>query len=221
MVLLIHHPVSPFSRKIRMLMSEKRMLFVLKEEEPWNLSDDVYKLNPAGSLPIFIFDGNVIAGNYAISEFLEEVNTDIPLLPKDPQKRAEVRRLCEWFDDKFFKEVYRHIVSEKIIKRFQGGQAPDSRILKVGFNNLSFHLEYLDWLTERRNYVAGDEFSLADVTAASHLSIIDYLGDIPWDSYKNAKLWYSKIKSRPSFKDILKDNIKGILPAKHYANLDF
>ena len=82
-------------------------------------------------------------------------------------------------------------------------------------------MEYLDWLTERRNYVAGDDFSLADITAASHLSIIDYLGDIPWDSYKNAKLWYSKIKSRPSFKDILKDNIKGILPAKHYANLDF
>ena len=221
MVLLIHHPVSPFSRKVRMVMSEKRMLFILKEEEPWNPSDDVYKLNPAGSLSIFIFDGHVIAGNYAISEFLEEVNTDIPLLPKDPQKRAEVRRLCEWFDDKFFKEVYRHIVSEKIIKRFLGGQVPDSRILKVGFNNLSFHLEYLDWLTERRNYVAGDDFSLADITAASHLSIIDYLGDIPWDSYKNAKLWYSKIKSRPSFKDILKDNIKGILPAKHYANLDF
>ena len=81
MVLLIHHPVSPFSRKVRMVMSEKRMLFILKEEEPWNPSDDVYKLNPAGSLPIFIFDGHVIAGNYAISEFLEEVNTDIPLLP--------------------------------------------------------------------------------------------------------------------------------------------
>ena len=86
MVLLIHHPVSPFSRKIRMLMAEKKMLFVLKEEEPWNLSDDVYKLNPAGSLPIFIFDGNVIAGNYAISEFLEEISNESPVLPKDAKQ---------------------------------------------------------------------------------------------------------------------------------------
>ncbi len=221
MVLLIHHPVSPYSRKIRVLMSEKRMLFVLKEEEPWNLSQDVYKLNPAGSLPIFLFDGNIISGNYAISEFLEEVNSDIRLLPKDPKQRAEVRRLVEWFDDKFYREVYRHIVTEKVFRRFEQGKAPDSRILKVGLNNLSFHLEYIDWLCERRNYLAGDDFSLADITAAAHLSIIDYLGDIAWDGYKNAKVWYSKIKSRPSFKDILKDNIRGVLPAKHYANLDF
>ena len=62
---------------------------------------------------------------------------------------------------------------------------------------------------------------MADITAAAHLSIIDYLGDVPWEGYRNAKIWYSKMKSRPSFKDILKDNIKGILPAKHYADLDF
>ena len=221
MVLLIHHPISPYSRKIRMLMSEKRMLFVLKEEEPWNLSSDVFKLNPAGSLPIFLFDGNIIAGNYAITEFLEEVNYDIRLLPKDPKQRAEVRRLTEWFDDKFYREVYRNIVAEKVIRRFEQGKAPDSRILKIGLNTLAFHMEYIDWLTERRNYLGGEEFSLADVTAAAHLSIIDYLGDIAWDGYKNAKIWYSKIKSRPSFKDILKDNIRGILPAKHYTNLDF
>ena len=54
MVLLVHHSISPQSRKIRMMMSEKKMLFVLKEEEPWNFSKDIKKLNPAGELPIFI-----------------------------------------------------------------------------------------------------------------------------------------------------------------------
>lgn len=221
MVLLIHHPVSPHSRKIRILMSEKRMLFVLKEEEPWKLSPDVFKLNPAGELPIFLYDGNIVVGNYAITEYLEEFNKEIKLLPQDIKQRAEVRRLVEWFDEKFYKEVYKNIVAEKVHKRFGIGTAPDSRILKVGLNNLNFHLEYIDWLTERHNYLAGDDFSLADITAAAHLSVVDYLGDVPWDGYKNAKLWYSKIKSRPSFKEILKDNIKGILPAKHYINLDF
>ena len=221
MVLLVHHPVSPFSRKVRIAMTEKKMLFILKEEEPWNLSQNVFKLNPAGELPIYVYDGNVIAGNYAICEFLEEISKDYKLLPSTPKERAEVRRLVEWFDDKFYREVYRNVVMEKVHRRFGTGQAPDSRLLKAGLNNLNFHLEYIDWLIERRNYLAGENFSWADITAAAHLSIIDYLGDIPWESCKNAKLWYSKIKSRPSFKDILKDNIKGILPAKHYANLDF
>lgn len=221
MVLLIHHSSSPFSRKIRFQMTEKKVLFILKEEEPWNLSQDVYKLNPAGTLPIFLYDGNFICGNYPISEYLEDFIKEIKLLPDDIKQRAEARRICEWFDTKFYDEVYKKIVYEKIHKRFSRGQAPDSKILKAGLNNLIYHLEYIDWLAEKNNYLAGDNFSLADITAASHLSIIDYLGDIPWDNYKNAKLWYSKIKSRPSFKDILKDTIKGILPSKHYANLDF
>ena len=221
MVLLIHHPILPQCRKIRLQMSEKKMLFVLKEEEPWKLSPDVYKLNPAGELPIFVSDGQVISGQYPICEYLEDISSENRLLPQTPGERAECRRLMAWFDEKFYRDVYRNIAQEKVFKRFSQGLAPDSKILKIGLNNLKFHMEYIDWLTERRNYLGGAEFSLADVTAAAHLSVIDYLGDVPWENYHYAKLWYSKIKSRPSFKDILKDSAKGILPAKNYANLDF
>ena len=223
MVLLIHHPVSSHSRKVRLLLAEKRILFVLKEEEPWHLSPEALRLNPAGELPIFIFDGNVIAGNNAICEFLDEAykNKEISLINGDVRQHAEIRRITEWFDNKFYREVYRNLVTEKVFKRFISGLAPDSRMLKTGLNNLNFHMEYLDWLCESRKFLAGDEFSMADISAAAQLSVIDYLGDVPWEGYKNAKVWYSKIKSRPSFKEILKDNIKGILPSKHYTNLDF
>ncbi len=221
MVLLIQHPVSAASRKIRLLMGEKKMLFILREEEPWKLSEEVFKLNPAGELPIFLNDGQVLAGDYAIAEYLEETSPDIPMIFGEPKQRAEIRRLTDWFDHKFQKEVYRNIVQEKVHKRFACGKAPDSRVLKVGLNNLVFHLEYIEWLLERRQYLAADIISLADLSAAAGLSVIDYLGGVPWEDFKNAKLWYSKIKSRPSFKDLLKDNIRGILPSPHYANLDF
>jgi len=221
MVLLVHHSVSPHSRKARIMMSEKKVLFVLKEEAPWNLSKDIQKLNPAGDLPVFIFDGHIISGNYAVTEYLEETYTKPKLIFGDALQRAEIRRLSDWFDSKFYKEVYKYIVGEKVFKRFKSGEAPDSTALKVGMHNLKYHMEYVEWLTERNNYLAGSEFSLADATAAAHLSILDYLGDVDWDNYKNAKLWYSKIKSRPSFKDILKDTIKGIVPSKNYQNLDF
>ncbi|MDD4556683.1 MAG: glutathione S-transferase family protein [Alphaproteobacteria bacterium] len=221
MVLLIHHTTSPFSRKIRLQMSEKKVLFVLKEEEPWNLSEEVYQLNPSGSLPIFLYDGNFISGNYAISEYLEDFIKEIRLLPDDIKQRADARNIIEWFDTKFYEDVYKKIVVEKVHKRFSKGLAPDSKILKIGLNNLNYHMEYIDWLAEKDNYLAGETFSLADITAAAHLSIIDYLGDVSWENYRNAKIWYSKIKSRPSFKDLLNDTIRGILPSKHYANLDF
>lgn len=221
MVLLIHHSISPQSRKIRLIMAEKKMLFVLKEEEPWNVSQEILNINPSGELPILVFDGNVISGNYAITEYLEESNPQYKLLPEEIKEKAEVRRIMEWFDTKFYNEVYKYIVTEKIIKRFQLKQAPNSKVLKAGLNNLKFHMEYIDYLADRNNYIAGKELSLADLTVAAHLSIIDYLGDISWNEYKNAKEWYAKIKSRPSFKDILKDNIRGIRPSKSYADLDF
>ena len=98
---------------------------------------------------------------------------------------------------------------------------PESKKIKIGINNLRYHLEYIDWITERNNYLVGSNFSMADISAAAQISVIDYLGDIPWNDYKNAKLWYSKIKSRQSFKEILNDRIKGIYPSKNYSNLDF
>ena len=221
MVLLVHSNISPQCRKIRILMAEKKLLFVLKEENPWALSKDVLKINPAGELPVFIFDGNIIAGNYAITEFLEETYTQNKLISGNNKSRAEIRRLIDWFDNKFYREVYQYIAGEKIYKRFVLRQPPESKRIKAGINNLRYHLEYIDWIVERNNYLVGNDFSLADISAAAQLSVIDYLGDVPWEDYKNAKLWYSKIKSRPSFKEILNDRIKGIYPSNHYADLDF
>ena len=221
MVLLVHHSISPQSRKIRLIMAEKKMLFVLKEEEPWSISQDIIKINPSGELPVLIFDGNVISGNYAITEYLEESSPQYKLLPEDLKERAKTREIMNWFDTKFYNEVYKYIVTEKIIKRFQSKEAPNSKILKAGLNNLKYHMQYIDYLADRNNYIASNTLSLADLTVAAHISIIDYLGDISWNDYKNAKLWYAKVKSRPSFKDILKDNIKGIHPSANYTNLDF
>lgn len=221
MVLLIHHTTSPFARKIRLQMSEKKMLFVLKSEEPWNLSPDVNKLNPSGELPIYLNDGNVIAGHYAISEYLEEISQDVPLIFGTPEQKAEIRRMMDWFDNKFYREVYRNVVMEKIYKRFAKGVAPDSMVLRAGLNNLGYHFEYIEWLLEKHSYIVGEDLTLADLTAAAHISIIDYLGDAPWNEFPSTKLWYSKLKSRPSFKDLLKDTISGILPSRNYTNLDF
>ncbi|MBQ9235739.1 MAG: glutathione S-transferase family protein [Alphaproteobacteria bacterium] len=221
MVLLIHHTTSPFARKIRLQMSEKRMLFVLRSEEPWNLSQDVYKLNPAGELPIYLNDGKIISSHYAICEYLEETNPDVPLIFGTPEQKAEIRRMTDWFDNKFYREVYRNIVWEKVHKRFARGQSPDSVTLKAGLNNLGFHFEYIEWLFEKHAYLAGEELSLADLSAGAHISVIDYLGDVPWDEFPLTKLWYSKIKSRPAFKDLLKDTIAGIIPSRNYTNLDF
>jgi glutathione S-transferase len=63
--------------------------------------------------------------------------------------------------------------------------------------------------------------TLADLMAAAQLSAIDYLGDVPWDAHEGAKDWYARLKSRPSFRALLADNLPGAPPPPHYADLDF
>ena len=98
---------------------------------------------------------------------------------------------------------------------------PNSEILRAGRKNIIYHLEYIGWLTERRNWLAGEDMSLADISAAAHLSCIDYVGDVPWNDFELAKNWYVRVKSRLSFRGLLNDNISGLNPPSHYADLDF
>jgi len=138
-----------------------------------------------------------------------------------PLDRAEVRRIVSWFDGKMAREVTDGLVNERIMKRFLGFGVPDTAVLRASKANLGYHLEYVSYLAERRRWLAGDEFSLADIAAAAHLSAIDYLGEIPWDEHHQARDWYARVKSRPSFRPILSDLIPGAPPPKHYADLDF
>ena len=136
-------------------------------------------------------------------------------------ERAEIRRLTAWYDLKFQREVTVNLVDEKVSKRFLGLGAPSSSAIRAGHANMSVHLAYIEYLIERRKWLGGESFSMADVSAAAQLSCIDYVDDVPWENFPEAKSWYARVKSRPSMRPILADHIPGIPPPKHYANPDF
>jgi len=222
MRILYHLWLSPFSRTIRVVLKEKNLDFTLKAEKVWERRPEFLALNPAGDVPVLIEpDGTVIADVRAIAEFLDEVHREKLLIGINPIDRAEVRRLCAWFDVKMNAEVTENLVGEKMMKRFLGLGQPNSSAIRAGHANLVHHLDYIGYLTERRRWLAGENFSLADITAAAHLSALDYLGDVPWDNHEPAKEWYARIKSRPSFRPLLADHIPGAAPPSHYADLDF
>jgi glutathione S-transferase len=222
MRLLYHLWLSPASRKIRIMLQEKGLDFTMKVEKTWERRPEFLALNPAGEVPVLIEpDGTVLAESGAIAEFLDEVYRDKLLLGISPIDRAEVRRLVAWFDVKMNHEVTENLVGEKMMKRFLGISQPNSAAIRAGKANVGYHLDYIGYLVDRRRWLAGDHFSLADITAAAHLSALDYLGDVPWQEHEAAKEWYARVKSRPSFRPILGDHIPGAPPPAHYADLDF
>lgn len=219
---LHHFWLCPFSRKVRIVLAEKELDFELKFEKFWERRDEFLGLNPAGQVPVLVEpDGTALCESGAICEYLDETFSAETLLGADARARAETRRLVAWFDLKFYAEVTQNLVDEKVLKRFMGMGEPSSEAMRAGRQNVGYHLDYIAYLADRRNWLAGDDFSLADIAAAAQLSCVDYLGDVPWDSHGAAKDWYARVKSRPSFRSLLKDSIAGFHPPYHYADLDF
>ena len=222
---LYHYPLDPLSRRVRLTLAEKGVSCEFLIEHPWDPTPDLLACNPSGEVPVLIVEKNdeqhVLADAAAICEYLDETESGSHLLGKDALMRAEVRRLTGWFDRKFHWEVTVFLLGEKALKRLTGTGQPDSVLIRTGCHNIHGHLDYIGWLSERRNWLAGDKLSAADLAAAAQLSVIDYLGDVPWNSHLPAKEWYARIKSRPAFRTLLGDHIAGFPPPKYYADLDF
>jgi glutathione S-transferase len=218
---LYHYPLSPFSRKVRLSLAEKRIEVELVEERYWEQDPDFVRRNPAGKVPILRMGNRTLAESAAICEYIEETHPTPPLMPRDADGRYEVRRLVSWFDDKFNTEVTRKLMGERVFKKVMGGGYPDSANVKSGARAIKYHLDYMHHLLETRRWLAGNEMSLADFAAAAHLSCLDYISDVDWHRSDMVKDWYAKIKSRPAFRSILADQVPGFLPPPHYADLDF
>lgn len=230
MLTLFHHPMSAGSRMVRLILGEFNVETELIIETEWMRRREFLALNPAGSLPVLLAERDVpICGALVISEYLDETRGALhhnhPLFPDNPLERAEIRRLVEWYLIKFDSEVTRHLVRERIYKREMptnlGGGAPDSKNLRNARSNIRPHLDYLNWLAATRDWIGGYQLSYADLAAAATVSILDYMGEVDWSQIPAAKDWYMRMKSRPAFRPILADRIKGVIPAAHYADLDF
>ena len=221
MAKLYHVPLSPFCRKVRLSLAEKKIDCELAEERYWEPSPDCLRRNPAGKVPILRIDGRTLTESAAICEFLEEKYPEPALMPKSAEARHEVRRIVTWFDDKFHHEVTSKLLYERVNKKVMGKGFPDSSNVKAGAKAIKFHLDYMAWLLDHRRWLAGDVMTLADFAAAAHLSSLDYISDVDWNRSDTVKDWYAKIKSRPAFRRILADQVPGFPPPAHYANLDF
>jgi glutathione S-transferase len=230
MLTLFHHPICPHSRFVRLILEEYGATPRLVEERVWERRPEFLILNPAGTTPVLVEDGGLaVPGGDVIAEFIDETRgvraAERRLMPAESGARVEVRRLMSWFNDKLFEEASGPLVMERVYKRYipagSGGGPPDTETLRAAKSNIKYHLAYIGWLVRSRDWLAGDNLTYADLSAAAHLSAADYLGDVPWDEDENAKSWYARIKSRPSFRALLAETVPGLPPSKTYADLDF
>jgi glutathione S-transferase len=220
MIELYYFSLCPFSRIARVVLEEKKIDYVLKNEKYWERRGELARLNPACELPVLVSKEFVVSDINCIIEFLEEQYPVTPLFYTTPIEKAEQRRLIAWYNRKFYYEVTKYIINERVIRFFEKKGYPNTVFIRAAKANFEYHFDYLAFLLSKRTWLAGEKFSICDIVAACQLSILDYLGEVTWsDEY--VKNWYSIIKSKPSFRKILEETIVGFNPPEHYTMLDF
>lgn len=223
---LVHHPLDPDSRLVRLMCAEYGVPIDLEEIKPWLREEALLVINPAATLPIlFTETDQPVVGIMATIHAVEDLyspETIEGLVPADVMARAEMWRLVEWVLVKLNEEVTRYLIEEKIAKRDIRGATPEPAVLRAAKTNLAEHLLYFNYLLASRRWLGGDEMSLADFALAAHFSTLDYMGDIDWSKVPSeTRDWYSRIKSRPAFRTLLNDRVVAMPPSKGYADLDF
>ena len=221
MFTLYHYQLCPSSRFIRILLDEFKIEHITQLENYWKPQDEFLLINPAGHLPVLIDNSNFpIIGFNACVEYIRDMDLKPNIFPDDYRKKAEIYRLYHWFDTLFKKEVLDPIIYEKVFSRVIENLTPNSINLRNGMQNLVFHIRYLEHLLKDKDFLVLDTITSCDFFAAANLSVLDYLGLLNLDNYPKLKVWYFKLKSRPSFKNILKDYIVGLTPHENYKLLD-
>lgn len=222
---LLHHRLDPASRLARLMFAEYGVPVDLEDIKPWTREPAILELNPAATVPILIETGEPpIVGILAVLHAIEERYSPTAvagLFPAQSRDRAEMWRLLDWVLLKLNDEVTRYVFEEKIVKRDRRGATPEPGVLRVAKANLVEHMHYFNWLFATRHWIAGDTMTLADFALGAHMSSLDYLGDVAWDTSAETKHWYARLKSRPAFRTLLNDRVAGMPAAAGYADLDF
>ncbi len=224
MYTVYHYPLCPFSRQIRVLLKELGIEFNTEKEEYWRRTQRLISMNPAGELPVVVDEnGKIYSQIHALIEYFREINEASYLFPESVEARYLMRNLIFWYNNKFYREVTKYIIDEKLIKLLTRVGSPDSEIIRVAKTNLAAHLKYMESYISKNysDYLASENFTVADIAASCQLSVLDFFDEIFWDSYPNLKHWYCLIKSRPSFTGLLNDFVPGFNPPSHYYELDF
>ena len=221
MITLYHYYLCSSSRYIRLILEEHKIKYETQLENYWKPQKDFLQLNPAGHLPVIVNEENFpVIGANACIEYIKDLEVKPRLFVDDYREKAEINRLVHWFDVIFKKEVFDPIIYEKVFSGILDNITPNSENIRAALNNLDFHIEYCNYLLNSKNYFIKDDLTYLDFLAAANFSVLDYLGVLNFKNYENIKEWYFKIKSRPSFKPLLKDQIVGLNPHENYKIID-
>ena len=202
---------APNPRRVRIFMAEKGVtceniqIDIVKGE---NLTDEFLAVNPRGMLPTLLLDdGSALDETVAICRYLEETNPEPPLMGTDPLSKARIearQRHMEWDGLLAAMDAFRNSFPGFKSRGLGGNVGRVDAIPELADRGKASLLRFyanLDQYLKENTFVAGDSFTIADITA---LCVVDFAATaarcpMP-DDCTSLKRWHEEVSARPSAK---------------------
>lgn len=183
----------PFAIRVRMTLEEKRLPYTLLEEENLNHpSALLLERNPLGEVPVLVHNGIVIRDSAVITEYLDELFPNVPLMPAKPDRRARVRIWTAWLRDSFKPDLDAWKYQREELNA-EDRAALEDRMIR--------HLYHLQGALQRRPYLVSKELTLADIHVFPFVRQFKRVNAVLPGTEKLQLLWkwYESIENRECF----------------------
>lgn len=193
---LIGSLTSPYVRKIRTVLAEKKIDYDLVLDSPWLEGNQVTASNPLGKVPVLLLDDDsALYDSRVIAEYLDAVAPNNRLIPASGRERINVRRWEALADGVLDAAVAAFLESG----RADGERSPSWIARQRG--KIAQALQTMSSELAEQPWCHGNSLSLADIATGCALGYVSFrLGDIRWsEQYPNLAHLYEKLMQRPAF----------------------
>lgn len=197
---LIGSHTSPFVRKVRIVLAEKKIECEFVVESPWTADSKVPDFNPLGKVPVLLLDDETpLFDSRVIVEYIDNVTPNNKLFPAPNRERTEVKR-WEALSDGICDAALAVVLEHKRSAREQSGDWIARQLDKV-----TRTLEFMSEQLGDKAFCTGTHFSMADIAVGTALGYLCFrFPDIAWqEQHPNLAKLYDKVMQRPSFADTI------------------
>lgn len=195
---LIGSHTSPYTRKVRIVLAEKKIDSEFVIDSPWLADSRVPAINPLGKVPVLLLDDETpLFDSRVIVEYIDNVTPNSKLFPAPNRERTEVKRWEALADGILDAAVAAYLEG----KRPSGEKSADWIARQHG--KIARGLEFMSEQLGEKPFCVGTHFSLADIAVGCALGYLNFrFPDIRWpESHPNLDKLYAKLLQRPSFAD--------------------
>jgi glutathione S-transferase len=197
--------LSPYVRKVRVLLAEKGLAYEHDPVIPFNASAEFKQMSPLGKIPVYRDDKVVLPDSSVICSYLERTNPTPPLYPSDPVEQARALWFEEYGDSALAQNLGGGLFFQKIVApRFLQRPTDEAVVDKALTQDIPPLFDYLESQLQAREVIAGTRFSIGDIGICTHFVNMQHAGyDVDATRWPKLARYKAHILARPSFKALI------------------